>query len=547
LIAQVADERVRQVYGRAFDVSAAAAAPEIDGAQAVEFAKATLGYAGDFAVTPAARLVVLPHAIFKGEQAAGATLCYQVTLAIEDGTEATANHEFFIDAVTGEVIWRYNSLTHVSGTGHSLYQGRVTLEAMRLTNGNYTLVDGLRSNSLTLDMNNSETGVGALFIDGDNVWGNGLPTHRQSAAVDVHFGTQAVWDYYLRTFGRRSVDGNGLQLISRVHYGNRYNNAFWNGATKIVSYGDGDGVRSGQYVSLDTIGHELTHGVTQFSADLIYDGESGALNESFSDIFGTAVEFYAGRSPNYLMAEDRYTPNIPGDAVRDMSNPPRFDQPDHYDNRYTGTLNNGGVHINSGIQNKAFYLVAEGGTHPRSGVRVEGVGRAAAERIFYRALTLKLTQSATFGDARRATLEAAEDLYGPASREFWAVKKAWDAVGVGVFSPPCTACEHREGRLDAVGKSVFEPGGRYYYSASAGFHKGYLRRAVSDWDNIFQFNEGFDLYLYRWSNGQWVRVATGSHDFPDQIVSYYGPPGYYVWQIAATSKVGNYDLWLSHP
>ena len=167
--------------------------------------------------------------------------------------------------------------------------------------------------------------------------------------------------YYKATFNRNSINDAGAPLKSTVHYGSRYNNAFWNGSQMV--YGDGDGVTfTSLSGGIDVIGHELTHAVTEYSSDLIYQNESGALNEAISDVFGTLVEFYDNRNPDWEIGEDIYTPGKAGDALRSMSDPTKYGDPDHYSKRYTGTSDNGGVHTNSGIINKQAYLLANGGT-----------------------------------------------------------------------------------------------------------------------------------------------------------------------------------------
>lgn len=190
---------------------------------------------------------------------------------------------------------------------------------------------------------------------------------------------------------------------------------------------------------LDIVAHELTHGVTDFSSRLIYRNESGALNEAFSDMMGTAVEFYfqppgtGSRRADYLLGEDVITAaSFPLNGIRSMQNPASFGDPDHYSVRYTGTLDNGGVHINSGIPNQAFYLAIEGGTH-RLGGRVTGVGsanREQIERVFYRAFTSFLAPSSNFAAARAATIQAARELYPGDPAVAAAVTQAWTAVGV---------------------------------------------------------------------------------------------------------------------
>ena len=187
--------------------------------------------------------------------------------------------------------------------------------------------------------------------------------------------------------------------------------------------------------ALDVVAHELTHGVTDFTSDLIYENESGALNEAFSDIMAAGVEFFyqtAGdgqMEADYLIAEDVVTPG----GIRSMADPAVFGDPDHYSIRFTGPEDNGGVHINSGIVNQAFYLAIEGGTNRTSGQTVTGVGgdnRAQVETVFYRAFTTLLPSGATFSVARAATLQSARDLYGAGSDVERALAAAWTAVGV---------------------------------------------------------------------------------------------------------------------
>jgi thermolysin len=186
---------------------------------------------------------------------------------------------------------------------------------------------------------------------------------------------------------------------------------------------------------LDVVAHELTHGVTDFSSQLIYRNESGALNESFSDVMAAAVEFFfqepgsGSQRADYLIGEDVVTPG----GIRSLSNPVAYGDPDHYSIRFTGSADNGGVHINSGISNHAFYLAIEGGQHRVSGLVVQGVGaanRQQIERVFYRAFVFFLPPSANFSLARAATILAARELYGAGSRAEVAVTQAWAAVGV---------------------------------------------------------------------------------------------------------------------
>ncbi|MBS1812930.1 MAG: M4 family metallopeptidase [Acidobacteria bacterium] len=436
LISHIKGEEDANIGGRTFDVKEVEATPAITAEQATELAKAALNFNGEFAVEPTATLVVLPHRIFKEDAGNEATLTYQVTLQIEDGTEATAAHQYFVNAQDGQIVWHYNALPH--GTGRSLYSGTVPVASAYvppsgLFGAYYQMRDLGRGNSSTTNMNGGTTTANNIFYNSFDTWGDGTTGNMESAAVDAQWGIQKTWDYYLSVLGRRGMDGNGGAIESRVHYGSNYNNAFYSWNSNRLSYGDGDGSMFNPLISLDIVGHEFTHGVTERTAGLIYSKESGALNESFSDIFGTAVEFYAKSNANYLIGEDCYTPGTAGDALRDMANPTI----NHYRNRLnpgactpTDSNDQCGVHTNSGIQNNAYFLLAAGGTNSTSNITVTGIGRRNAELIFWRALSLYLFPSANFYDARVATVNAAVDLFGPNSREHRATEAAWDAVGV---------------------------------------------------------------------------------------------------------------------
>ncbi|NEW07487.1 bacillolysin [Paenibacillus sp. SYP-B3998] len=330
---------------------------------------------------------------------------------------------YFINADNGKIVNKYSLLDHATGTGVGVL-GDTKSFTTTANGSSYTLQDTTRGNGIiTYTSGNSQILPGTLLQDSDNVW-------TDPAAVDAHAYAGVVYDYYKNTFGRNSLDGNGLAIKSSVHYGNRYNNAFWNGVQ--IAYGDGDGSLFRAFSGdLDVIGHELTHAVTEHSAGLIYQGESGALNESISDIFGNTIQ-----GTNWLIGDDIYTPSTPGDALRSMENPTLYNQPDHYSNLYRGSSDNGGVHTNSGINNKAFYLLAQGGTH--HGVTVTGIGRTDAAKIFYKTLTLYLTPSSNFAAIRAAAIQAATDLYGAASTQVNSVKAAYGAVGVGSAPSPDT-------------------------------------------------------------------------------------------------------------
>jgi Zn-dependent metalloprotease len=345
----------------------------------------------------------------------------------------------------GRIVESYNNVQTAceSGSGLTLYQGLASYFKVAYwpAVNRYVLNDNcLRIG--TYDMNNT-TGSTYQSASFSKVFGNYTINDRNTTNADVHFSTVQTNSFLYWVLGRtwlngtggprvyQSVDGAGPLISARNHYGSKYNNAFWDG-TKI-NLGDGDGSRFGPLVSLDIVGHEWGHGLTQFTAGLIYKNESGALNESFSDIIGAMTErYWKGESANtWKIGESPFTPKIAGDALRYM-NRPTLDgsSRDHYSQRYVGTADSGGVHWNSGIQNNAFYLLAKGGCH-RLGTCMSGsIGAGAATQIFYRALRYYMIPTDNFSWARQCTLWAAADLYGKYSFNWYRTQQAWNVVGV---------------------------------------------------------------------------------------------------------------------
>jgi Zn-dependent metalloprotease len=380
-------------------------------------------------------------------------LVYRVTTPRVDGSRETSVPISFVDAQTGEIVFGYDNLQ--TGSGSSLYSGTVTINTS--SSGSTYYMEDLTRKQGTFNMNstgNESTGTGGTqsrFTDTDDVWNTTI----QRAGVDAHYGAAKTYDYYLNVHGRNGIDGAGgpgtttaaanssISLItSRVHFGSsgRYNNAFW--YNNQMSYGDGDGTTFSPLTTVDICGHEMTHGVTERTANLTYSKESGALNESMSDVLGSMVELYADggtvTANTWKIGEDAYTPGTSGDALRRMDDPNAVGDPDHYSLRlYPGTCtpsssnDNCGVHTNSSITNHAFYLIAAGGTNRVSGISVTGIGTTDAARIWYRALTSYMTSSTNFSGARTATLNAATALFGSTSAQYNSVAQGWCAVGVG--------------------------------------------------------------------------------------------------------------------
>jgi Zn-dependent metalloprotease len=360
-------------------------------------------------------------------------LTYRVQLDSFPARGEPAMPEVFVDAHRGDVVLQYNALT--------TQRDRKTYDAQSRNRLPGTLV---------------RTELQAPTGD----W-----------VVDLAHGNAGItYDYYASVLGRDSFNGAGATIMSTVHYQKNYVNAFWNG-TQMV-YGDGDGSTASPLVVLDVVGHELTHAVTNYSSNLIYKNESGALNEAMSDIFGAAIEAYrdgAVSGNTWKIGEECWTPHIEGDALRYMNDPELGGDYDYYPTRYTGTSDNGGVHWNSGIANLAFYLMVSGGTHPRGKttnvVPALDAGNiynslTMGARIFYRANTTCLTSGSTFMDARGCTQDAASALFGATAAA--AVSDAWDAVGVPV-PPTWTVIEQKTG-LSVANKQQIE----FSYATPAG-------------------------------------------------------------------------------
>lgn len=393
--------------------------------------------ANAFAVGPV-ELVVLP-------MKEGAALAYYLHVRGDRRLDA-----FFVDASKGRILLRYNdhrSQTGMIGLGVGTWGDQKKMTVQQAA-GTHRAVDTVRPFGIRTYDVNFDAGTwnryaadtpAFLATDADNEW-------RDGAVVDAHVYAGYTYDYYFKQHGRRGVDDAGLANINFVHIARQsagFNNAFYDPVDNSLNYGDGDGITFNFFSSsLDVVAHELTHAVTQFTSDLIYLNESGALSEAISDIMAVSVEFFfepagSGRQrADWVLGEDIFI-NF-GPIFRSFRDPNALGDPDHYDVRCapqvcTEDFDNGGVHINSSIVNHAFYLMVEGGTNRVSGMRVDGVGRAQMDRIesiFYRAFTVYLVPSSNFSDAREATLRAARELFSAGSALEQTVRQGWDAVGV---------------------------------------------------------------------------------------------------------------------
>jgi Zn-dependent metalloprotease len=263
-----------------------------------------------------------------------------------------------------------------------------------------------------------------------------LPTHEESVD-EAYDGLGATFNFYWKVFERNSIDNAGMKLEAVVHFSREYDNAFWNGQTMV--FGDGDGDLFNRFTScLDIIGHELTHGITQYDGALTYAGQSGALNESISDVFGSLIKQFHRKqkaaNADWLIGEGLLTNNVNGIALRSLKEPgSAFDdkvlgkdqQPAHVKDYINTYEDNGGVHLNSGIPNYAFYLLA---------TRISDFAWDKAGRIWYETLRDKqLKQNSTFKDFAKLTILSSQRLFGRNSEEFKVTIASWKDVGIDFF------------------------------------------------------------------------------------------------------------------
>ncbi|MDB9980088.1 M4 family metallopeptidase [Ulvibacter sp.] len=383
---------------------------------------------------PTGELVVFPPVANVSETA---TLAYKFDIYALDPVYRA---DVYIDAQTGQFIMENKKIHHanVPATGTSLYNGNVAFTADNAS-GPYRLRQTADGNGVqTFDLNN-----GTSYNNASDVTSNSTNFTGNATGVQAHFGAEQTHKYFQGNHGRNSYNNAGAIIKSYVSYSSNYVNAFWDGQR--MTYGDGDGVNYGPLVSVDIVGHEIAHGVTEYSANLVYSYQSGALNESFSDIFGESIEKYASGSNDWLMG-DQIGAGGSGGALRSMSNPNVYGDPDTYlgTNWYSGSGDNGGVHYNSGVQNKWFYIltVGESGTNDNgSSYNVSGIGMDKAGAIAYRNLSVYLGSNSQYSDARAGAIQSAIDLYGAGSAEEIATTNAWYAVGVGAaYGTPSNYC-----------------------------------------------------------------------------------------------------------
>lgn len=362
-------------------------------------------------------------------------------------SEPLSRDMVYVDAQDGKILLRDAIMKHVAAKAKSLYSDTVSFQA-GFVNGRYALHDSTRGNGIfTFNVMNATPSPSQMLNNPayrrDDT--SATTTFTTGPAIDAHWGAEVVYDYWKNQHSRNSWNGLDGPLYSFVHYGNNYANASWNGSSMV--YGDGAG-GLGPFTALDICGHEIGHGVCQATAGLVYRGESGGMNEGFSDIWGALIEDYGNPNERDAMPKNMWLIGEEiGSTLRDMSNPKRFGQPDTYLGQnwiYTGsgcdnTNDNCGVHTTSGVLNYWFYLLVSGGKGTNDNgdnYQVAGIGAAKAGDIAY-AAELSLNSTSNYASARAASILAATTLYGACSPELEAVTRAWYAVGVGTDFAAC--------------------------------------------------------------------------------------------------------------
>ncbi|MDC3413870.1 M4 family metallopeptidase [Aquibacillus sp. 3ASR75-11] len=427
---------VNGYYNQSLESTNVNTTPTLSSDAAVETATSAVDAPAELLYEPTSELVIYPS---KNEN----YLAYKVNVNFMNDTPG--NWFVYIDANTGEVIDKQNTIMDATveqyktqnGVGIGVLGDQRQLHVTKTKESN----DG--AEFALADYSHEDLG-GILTYSGENSWAYGLDEailytgidasfkdDYDRAAVDAHYNSEKVFEYFKNEHNRNSLDGKGMAIKSVVHFGENYNNAFWNG--RYMTYGDGDGeFMNTLSAGLDVAAHEMTHGVTSNSANLNYRFQSGALNESFSDVFAVLVDDDNWELGEDIMAEGAQESGRP--TLRSLSDPSKYsvgstyapygdgegkyptNMDEYYDLPYD--LDNGGVHINSSIPNHAAYLIGQ------------EIGREKLGDIYYRALTVYLTPTSDFSDARKAIVQSAVDLYGEESEEVKATESGFDQVGI---------------------------------------------------------------------------------------------------------------------
>jgi Zn-dependent metalloprotease len=468
--------------------------PNLTAQEALAVAHGSMAPSGSYARPPTAELVVYPESALR-PAFAGSTnaedftvervrthLAYHLHLELQNGAPETRHDDFLVDAHTGAILKAWSSLLTLTAgkpvitTGNSQYSGEVKLGSLAMPCG-FILSDPTRSNLSTRNMDGRTSGVGTLYVSPVPYWGDGqnyeaaLGSHSengQTAAVDAHYGLQTAWDFYKNILGRNGIDGKGRTPYNLVHYATGYDNAFWSDLCFCMTYGDGNAFKS--LTAMDVVGHEISHGLCHATADLGYLGETGGLNEANSDIFGAMIGFYASGA----MGKGSHIPEAGGRwSIGHDLQTPIFPHPLRYMKKpsldgfspdaWSPALDAMDVHFSSGPMNRAFYFLSQGAScnkkedaySPYLPKGMTGIGNDKALRIWWRNLSTHLTPASRYVDARNGAVRSAQELYGKASPEVTAVRKAFKAINVGQCEPKRHAMATRS--QDPVDMDTSEP------------------------------------------------------------------------------------------
>ncbi len=434
------------------------------------------------------------------------------------------------DARTGRVIATHDLV--VEGTGNGYYNGTVTIGTSG-SGSSWSMTDTSRSGQKCGGQN------GAAYTGTDNVWGNGVANNLETACVDAMYAMNKEWDMLAAWLGRSGIKGNGTGYPARVGLADV--NAYWDGS--ITNFGhSSDNAR--HLTAIDIVAHENGHGIFYTTpGGSTGDNETGGMNEATGDIFGAMTEIYAA-NPNdpgdFVVGEEA---NLTGSGpIRNMYHPSALGDP----NCWSTSIKNTEVHAAAGPLNHWFYLLSQGSNgSPASptcnGTTVTGLGLQTASRIFYNGLLLK-TSNWTHGAARKATLQAAVNLYGTSNcTNFNTVKAAWAAISVpaqsgeatcGTTPPPSSCAEVTNTGSVSQGYSSYKPSSSGF-GAAAGTIKGCLTGP---------YGVDLDLYLQRWNGSYWVDVAASESASSTETITYSASAGTYRWDVYAYSGSGSFTL-----
>jgi Zn-dependent metalloprotease len=366
-------------------------------------------------------------------------------------------HDTVVSARDGRILDQWNMLQTVVGTGHSQYNGAVPINTT-LTDGAYTMADPSRGTggpygAMAITNANHGTASGKVYVNATNTWGDGKQyidggsttnANGQTAAVNAMWGLMNTYDMLKNVLGWRSLDGHNTATWIAAHVNSAYDNAYYSDTCKCMFIGDGASFTS--LGAIDVIGHEMGHGVTAASANLVYSGESGGLNESSSDISGEVVEAYARAGGTGAVIPNSGNDWVIGKEISKSGTPLRWMYRPSKDgsspDAWSSSLKRIDVHYSSGPNNRMFYFLAQGSSADKASdsfskylsktpAGMTGIGTDKAFRIWFKAVTTKFTSSTNYVDARSKMVQAAQELYGATSKEAVAVQRAYAAVNVG--------------------------------------------------------------------------------------------------------------------